>query len=260
MKKILMFSSVIILAFVLCLSSSAGFLDDLFPNGEYPDDVGAYYYGMTGYNPETPDIKPHNFYIVYMVEGTSEERLEQIRSYLGEGETVEFRYCKRSYNFYSDLSKRIGNEFETDKGNITSICVGVGDSTFLMVYVTGNEDLIQAEIDAAYPEFKDEIRVKYYDVTSGIDEAAYEVLYRDTVGMSANSSNVIWFIALAVVVLVGAGLVTIVFVTKRKRVLVTSNGEEITEGGMSTRKVEDAVSVGQEPSDEVYEKIKKRIK
>ena len=66
MKKILMFSSVIILAFVLCLSSSAGFLDDLFPNGEYPDDVGAYYYGMTGYNPKTPDIKPHNFYIVYI--------------------------------------------------------------------------------------------------------------------------------------------------------------------------------------------------
>ena len=260
MKKILMFSSVIILAFVLCLSSSAGFLDDLFPNGEYPDDVGAYYYGRTGYNPETPDIKPHNFYIVYMVEGTSEERLEQIRSYLGEGETVEFRYCKRSYNFYSDLSKRIGNEFKTDKGNITSICVGIGDSTFLLVYVTGNEDLIQAEIDAAYPEFKDEIRVKYYDVTSGIDEVAYdEVLYRDPVGASDKSSNVIWFIALAVVVLVGAGLVTIVLVTRRKRVLVTSDGEEITEGGMSARKVEDAVAVGQEPSDEVYEEIKKKI-
>ena len=261
MKKILMFSSIIILAVVLCMSASAGFLDELFPNGEYPDDVGAYFYGRTGYNPETPEIKPHQFYVVYIVEGTSDDRLEEIRSFLGEGETIEFRYCKRSYNFYSDLGKRIGAEFKPGDGTITSISVGISsEGTFLLVYVTGDSDKIKAEIDAIYPEYKDEIKVAYYDVTTGIDEVVNDEVYYNPVASAPNNSNgLIWLVAGASVVFIGAGLITFIFLKRRKKVFVTSHGDETTEGSLSAKTVEDAVAVGQEPSDRVYDGIKKRM-
>ncbi|MCR5457123.1 MAG: hypothetical protein K6F14_03500 [Clostridiales bacterium] len=261
MKKILMFSYIIILAVVLCMSASAGFLDELFPNGEYPDDVGAYFYGMTGYNAETPEIKPHQFYVVYMVEGTGNDRLEEIRSFLGEGETIEFRYCKRSYNFYSDLAQKIGSEFKPSVGEIKSIGVGISsDNTFLVIYVTENPEKIQSEIDAAYPKYNGEIQVNYYDVTTGIDEVANELYSNPVVSRPDNSNGLIWLVAVASVVLIGAGLVTFVLLNRRKRVLVTSNGDEITEGSLSAKTVEDAVAVGQEPSDRVYDGIKKRMK
>ena len=261
MKKILMFSSVIILAVVLCMSASAGFLDELFPNGEYPDDVGAYFYGMTGYNPETPEIKPHEFYVVYVVEGTSEERMNEIRSCLNPTDTIEFRFCKRSHNFYSKLAQIIGSEFKPSVGEIKSIGVGISsDNTFLLIYVTENPEKIQSEIDAAYPEYNGEIQVNYYDVTTGIDEVANELYSNPGVSRPDNSNGLIWLVAVASVVLIGAGLVTFVLLNRRKRVLVTSNGGEITEGSLSAKTVEDAVAVGQEPSDRVYDGIKKRMK
>jgi hypothetical protein len=58
MKKVLTAVLILCLTMAVCISASAGFLDKLLPNGEYPDDVGAYICGRTGYDPETPEIKP----------------------------------------------------------------------------------------------------------------------------------------------------------------------------------------------------------
>lgn len=262
MKKALVTVFVLFLTLVLCISASAGFLDKLCPNGEYPDDIGAYYYGMTGYNPETPDIKPHQFFFVYVVEGTSEERMNEIRGYLDPTDTIEFRFCKRSNKFYTELSKKIGSEFKSSFGEITSIVIGISqDNTFLIMYVTDNADKIQAEVDAAYPEYKGEIKVYYYDVTTGIDEMGYQMVYENTGSISnpSNSNVLIWIIAVSAIMILGLSAVVVVKLSK-KRVLATSYGNEIEEGGNTKGHVEEAISIGQEPSDKVYEEIIKKSK
>ena len=262
MKKVLTAVLILCLTMAVCISASAGFLDKLLPNGEYPEDIGAYFYGMTGYNAETPDIKPHQFFVVYVVEGTSEERMNEIRSYLDPTDTVEFRFCKRSNRFYTDLAKRIGAEFKPSTGEIKSIGVGISsDNTFLIMYVTDNPDKVQTEIDAAYPEYKGEIKVYYYDVTAGVEEAGYQVAYENTGLISAkdNSALLVWIIAVSAALMIGTGAFVVVK-TSRKKVLATNSGAELEEGGMTKRNVEEAVSVGQEPSDKVYEEIIKNSK
>lgn len=260
MKKVLTAVLILCLTMAACISASAGFLDKLCPNGEYPDDIGAYYYGMSGYDPETPEIKPHEFYVVYVVEGTSEERMNDIRSCLNPTDTIEFRFCKRSHNFYSKLAQIIGSEFKPSVGEIKSIGVGISsDNTFLLIYVTENPEKIQSEIDAAYPEYNGEIQVNYYDVTTGINEVANELYSNPVVSGADNSNGIIWLVIVASVVFVGAGTITFVLVTRRKRTLVTNNGDEIVEGGLSAKTVEDAVAVGQEPSDKVYDELKKKL-
>ena len=59
--------------------------------------------------------------------------------------------------------------------------------------------------------------------------------------------------------LIGTGAFVVVK-TSRKKVLATNSGAELEEGGMTKRNVEEAVSVGQEPSDKVYEEIIKNSK
>jgi hypothetical protein len=89
----------------------------------------------------------------------------------------------------------------------------------------------------------------------------YQMVYENTGSISnpSNSNVLIWIIAVSAIMILGLSAVVVVKLSK-KRVLATSYGNEIEEGGNTKGHVEEAISIGQEPSDKVYEEIIKKSK
>ena len=228
----------------------------------YPDDIGLVIISSDGYDPSSGVTTLYQRFIIYVVEGTSEERKAELKEMMGTP-YVEFRECTMSRN--------------TQYAHVASLRARLGDLVYEIAPTADKFDLM---ITMYYPEENDEkIRdivwdefpeaAEYCEFRSGVDPNDLDGTMEtgiETIGAlfdgSDEKSNAVWFVAIAAILALTAGLF---FVLRSKNVksnaetLALNNGET-TEASkpLSKREAEEKITQSVvEPSDKVFDEIMK---
>lgn len=279
MKKILSF--ILVFTLILSLLSIVAFAssieEDSYTNfgkylkehGLFPE-FGSYYYLQTGYDPSTPEIKSHSEIVIYLTNNASQDLKETIRSICTDFDVVTFKKCTNSFLFYEKLSSMLANDERID-GMIWYYSVSMSkDDTFLYMNVRPQyEETFKNIIDSSYSEYSSFVEIRYVDegeLTDATLEAGYELYpmpYKGnaiitTGDMTRTNNNSIYFIiAISSILLVGS-IATIIIIQRRKKMRKITNNNLVVDNELESPIIQ-AIKDGEEPSDDLYEKIKDKL-
>ena len=230
----------------------------------WPNYVGGYYYFSTGYNPETPDIKPHSEIVIYITNEATEADKAFLESIITDFDVVSYKTCSHSRRYYYDLSEKL-HKYENLTKHVYSFGVALSkdDVNFIMYVYENGYDEVMSILKANFSEYLDNIEVKVgkdFDLTSLTPESGYEEMFILATGVITpikNEPNYLGFWILGVSLLVIVGGSVVFFTLRRQKRLITPNGTTISFKENSDVKA--ILKEENEPSEEVFNNIIKKI-
>lgn len=229
----------------------------------WPSYVGGYYYLSTGYDPNTPDIKPHSEIVIYITKEAKDSDKAFLESIITDFDVVSYKICSHPRSYYYDLSEKL-HKYENLTKHVYSFGVALSkdDVKFIMYVYENGYDEVMSILKANFSEYLDDIEIKVgkdFDMT-GTPEMGYEEMFILATGVITpikNDNNFLGFWILGISIFAVAVTFVLVFTLRRKKQMITPNGETISY--MGNTDVKTVLKEENEPSDKVYNNIIKKI-
>lgn len=228
-------------------------LFSLWEENGYPDDIGGVSVYTTGFDPSKPDDLPGEYWVIYVVSGTGDDRKAELKTLVG-SDNVKFIECKYSFNHL----KAVMDEIISDKGLSESGIVGGGviikDNAISVEILEENYDEVSAALSAKYGDMV--IAVVGNNTSASVGED--ELLIASNPNAGLNTFVIVAIVCFSVLILCAAALFAVK--TARARTLLDSNGGAHTKPSVTSKAVEKAVSdSAQAPSEKLYDDIVKKL-